>query len=58
MKWFDTALRHELDQIVQKLSNDLRQKALQGGRAAEKFIRAPDLLEEDISYILKLSTIF
>jgi hypothetical protein len=53
---FNNALRHELDQIIQKLSDDLCQKALQGAQAAEKFIRAPDLLEEDISYILKLST--
>jgi len=53
--FFDTKLRHELDRIIQTLSKDLRQKTLQGAKAAEKFRKAPDLLDEDISYIQKLS---
>lgn len=53
--WFDKALRHQLDLIIRKISNDLRQKALQGARAAGTFTKAPDLLEEDIAFILKLS---
>lgn len=51
----DKTLRRELDNIIGKISPDLIQKALQGASEAEKFVKAPDLLEEDIAYILKLS---
>lgn len=52
---FDQKLSDELGHIIQTLSEDLRKKTRQGAKAAEKFMKAPDLLEEDVSYIQKLS---
>lgn len=51
----DRVLLDELDRVIQKLSPDLIEKSIRGAKAAEKFIKPPDLLEEDIAFILKLS---
>lgn len=49
----DKTLGRELNRIIRTLPHHLNQKIRQGAKAAEKFIKAPDLLEEDISYIKK-----
>ena len=53
----DSRLQEELRQIVDSLSEDLRKKMQQGAEAAEGFIRAPDLTDEDISYIQRAAHI-
>lgn len=50
----DKTLRHELDRIVRALPDDLRRKTRQGAVASKNFIKAPDLLEEDILRIMDI----
>jgi hypothetical protein len=50
----DKILHQELVRIIRALPDNLRQKTRQGAEAAAKFIKAPDLLEEDISIIQKV----
>lgn len=51
----DKVLHQELVRIIRTLPDDLCQKTRQGAEAAKKFIKAPDLLEEDISIIINLT---
>ncbi len=52
----DEALQVELADIISELSDDLRQKMRAGATAAEAYIKAPDLTEEDILHIQRLAT--
>ena len=50
----DSDLKEELSVIVSSLSEDLRDKMLQGATEAEKFIKAPELTEEDFLHIQQM----
>lgn len=47
----DRDLLQDLHGLLQTLQEDLLQKALKGSEAADDFIQAPDLLEEDVMHI-------
>lgn len=51
----DRALQDDLKAIVDKLPDDLRQKSCDGAESAKDFIKAPDLTEEDVSYIQNMA---
>lgn len=51
----DSSLMEELSVIVSGLSDELRKKMLQGAAEAEKFIKAPELTEENFLYIQQMT---
>ena len=51
----DKTLYQELIQIIRALPDNLRQKMRQGAKTTGRFIKAPDLLEEDITIIEKIA---
>ena len=50
----DSALRENLKIIKDGLLDDLREKMAAGAKTAADFIKAPDLSETDVSYIMRM----
>jgi hypothetical protein len=52
---FDRNLKKQLATLMRELSDDLRQKMQRGAEGAPDYIKAPDLTEEDVAHIRKVT---
>jgi hypothetical protein len=53
----DTESKKALSDLLQEVPVDFRTKMASGARAAQEYITAPDLTDEDVAYILKTARV-
>jgi hypothetical protein len=52
---FDRNLKAQAAALMRELDEEMREKMHQGADGATEYVKAPDLTEEDVGYILKLA---